>query len=480
MTDRQIIRPTYGQIPLGKQGENEVREVRFDLPANMRDCDWTLNHRRATDAAAYPVALDRIGDELAWTIRSGDVAIPGRGEAELTCVSSDGQILKSETYPTQVVKAVDVGGDVPEPITPYLVRLEQAAAAAEQQANEAQLSAEAASLSATSAAEKAEEAAKYAETAQHIEMDWNAAEGQPGHIKNRTHWAETVFDVVAGTAHEISTGSGGMLGGARQTDLSLALHAFTIAKEYRVSVNGVEHLLRFEAGEQDPRAETGWCYFGFNIDPFNAALKDSSVGAALYFVVGEDEADITPGATAEGELICAVPAGVEAPITIQIYDPQEVIHPLEAKYIPDSIPRQSDIPAGVFLADCELHWDEEDEADEAETCLFSTTFAEINAAIQRGEFVVARLKDGDETRYLPLAYSCVDFALFSQASGETIFEIFIDADGFSEIYDTAFLPEEDFCDFLDFGHLYLQSPNGTRFKITVDDSGTLSATEADQ
>lgn len=473
MTDRQIIRPKYGQIPLGKQGENEVREVRFDLPPNLRDCEWTLNHRRATDAAAYPVALDRVGDELVWTIRSGDVAIPGRGELELTCISSDGRILKSETYPTQVVKAVDVGGEAPEPITPYLARLAQAAASAEQQANEARLSADAAALNATTSAEKAAEAAKYAETAQHIEMDWNADDGQPGHIKNRTHWAKTVTDVIGGTG-EVYTTPNSALAYAYNADVILALHAYTIGQKYRVVVNGVEHLLQFEAGEQDPRRETGWCYFGFNIDPFNAELKDSSVGAALYFRVGVDEADITPGATAEGELICAVPAGVKAPVTVEVYDPQEVIHPLEEKYIPDSIPRQSDIPAGVFFADCERHYDEE---DWEETCLFSTTFAEINAAIQRGEFVVARLKTGDATDYFPLVGADRTYVTFSQLWNEEAITIKLGVNGFSDISYFTFIDEDYFYDIFEYEHLYLNSPNGTRFKITVDDSGTLSATE---
>lgn len=474
MTDRQIIRPKYGQIPLGKQGENEVREIRFDLPSNLRDCEWTLNHRRATDAAAYPVALDRVGDELVWTIRSGDVAIPGRGELELTCISSDGRILKSETYPTQVVKAVDVGGEAPEPITPYLARLAQAAASAEQQANEAQLSADAAAVNATTSAEKAVEAAKYAETAQHIEMDWNADDGQPGHIKNRTHWAETVFDVIGGTASEVSPVSGGGLSYARVTDLTFALHAYTIGQKYRVVVNGVEHLLQFEAGEQDPRRETGWCYFGFNIDPFNAVIRDSSVGAALFFMVGVDEADITPGAAAKGELICSVPVGVKAPVTVEVYDPQEVIHPLEEKYIPDSIPRQSNIPAGVFFADCEPCYDEE---NREETCLFSTTFAEINAAIQRGEFVVARLKTSESTDYLPLLVAGSTYVMFSQPRFTGSTTIVLDVDGFSKIVYTECLDEYDFEEFLEYEHLYLNSPNGTRFKITVDDSGTLSATE---
>lgn len=119
MINPRIIKITnQSAIVLGKQGENIVA-VHFPQPPELMDEEWVLNHRRATDALAYPVPLAKDGGDLVWAVTSGDTEIPGRGEAELVCRGKSGQVLKSRTYTTHVVPSVSAGGDVPDPVKPW-------------------------------------------------------------------------------------------------------------------------------------------------------------------------------------------------------------------------------------------------------------------------------------------------------------------------------------------------------------------------
>lgn len=119
ITIKQISITSQGIIPLGKQGEGEVLEILFPQDAALMEESWELNHRRATDKSAYPVPLEKRGNNLVWKVTRGDTEIPGRGEAELTCYGEDGQVLKSRTYGTSVAKSVTTGGEVPDPVRPW-------------------------------------------------------------------------------------------------------------------------------------------------------------------------------------------------------------------------------------------------------------------------------------------------------------------------------------------------------------------------
>lgn len=119
MKKRIVNADQHGTLLLGRQGENQVTEVVFSVPADLTDCEWQLNHRRATDSAAYPVPLQFRDGALVWVVTSGDTDIPGRGYAELTCYGSNGEILKSQLYATTVIKALTTGGTVPDPVQPW-------------------------------------------------------------------------------------------------------------------------------------------------------------------------------------------------------------------------------------------------------------------------------------------------------------------------------------------------------------------------
>lgn len=119
MTIKQITPTGNASIPIGKQGENNVREILFPQSSDLMACDWVLNHQRAMDKAAYPVPLKKRGNTLVWLVTSGDTAIPGNGLAELTCNGPDGQVLKSQTYSTVVLQSPAHGGEPPDPVKPW-------------------------------------------------------------------------------------------------------------------------------------------------------------------------------------------------------------------------------------------------------------------------------------------------------------------------------------------------------------------------
>lgn len=119
MKKRIVYADRCGTLLLGRQGENDVTEIVFSVPSDLADCEWLLNHQRATDSESYPIPLDERDGTLVWTVTSGDTDIAGRGCAELTCYGSNGEVLKSQLYATTVIKALSSGGEVPDPVQPW-------------------------------------------------------------------------------------------------------------------------------------------------------------------------------------------------------------------------------------------------------------------------------------------------------------------------------------------------------------------------
>ena len=91
-------------VMLGKAGENEAREIIFDI-GRLRDeygnGTCSLLHKRFGEDAAYPCTVTQSGDCLIWVITNADVAIPGLGQCELSyCV--DDTVAKSIIFTTYV------------------------------------------------------------------------------------------------------------------------------------------------------------------------------------------------------------------------------------------------------------------------------------------------------------------------------------------------------------------------------------------
>lgn len=102
-------------IPLGHRGENEAREVVFDLteyintygPGTAR-----LLHQRNGDPAPYIVPVVQEDDTLTWTVTDADTAAPGRGSAELQWMVNN-TLAKSDTWTTRTQTALDDGATAP-------------------------------------------------------------------------------------------------------------------------------------------------------------------------------------------------------------------------------------------------------------------------------------------------------------------------------------------------------------------------------
>lgn len=100
-------------LVLGRQGENEAREVVFPLAqyrAMYGAGTASLIAQRKGDEAPYPVTAKTLGDELVWTISDADVTVAGEGKCELQ-YRMDGVLAKSETYRTVVLRSLSGSQD---------------------------------------------------------------------------------------------------------------------------------------------------------------------------------------------------------------------------------------------------------------------------------------------------------------------------------------------------------------------------------
>lgn len=152
--------PNAGVIALGKQGEN--RAVRVTLP-NIRAGSGSilLLHQRSDDQKPYPVPVVEADGGIIWTVSSTDTAYPGRGQAELQWLGTDGAVVKSVTYQTNIIRALTAPGAVPdEPLKPYTQAVARDAQAAKDAAASATEAARSAGASATQAGLSADNAAK--------------------------------------------------------------------------------------------------------------------------------------------------------------------------------------------------------------------------------------------------------------------------------------------------------------------------------
>lgn len=107
-------KPRQG-IPLGHRGENEARQIIFDLtdyistygPGAAR-----LLHQRQDDPAPYIVPAVQDVDTLTWTVTDEDTAAPGTGSAELQWTVNN-VLAKSDIWRTKTMVALDDGATAP-------------------------------------------------------------------------------------------------------------------------------------------------------------------------------------------------------------------------------------------------------------------------------------------------------------------------------------------------------------------------------
>lgn len=106
---------TASILPLGKQGENLVRQIHFDLSrwiSNFGPGTVQLLHQRSGDETPYPVAVEQAGNLAVWTVTSADTSSAGTGRAELQYYVGDA-LAKSETWMTKVLPALGPASETP-------------------------------------------------------------------------------------------------------------------------------------------------------------------------------------------------------------------------------------------------------------------------------------------------------------------------------------------------------------------------------
>lgn len=131
MIEEQIV---LGQIYLGKQGENNIRIVKFREPTiwntTIGGGTCELLHTRCGDTVPYKVDLEYADDCLIWKVCTYDTACDGKGQCELRYVV-DGAVVRAETYTTTVLPISVIADEddvVPEEAMEWVDKVIEAAA----------------------------------------------------------------------------------------------------------------------------------------------------------------------------------------------------------------------------------------------------------------------------------------------------------------------------------------------------------------
>lgn len=141
-------------ILLGKQGENEAREIVFDLSwliETYGDGTAVLVHQRAKDAAPYICQTTQDGSELTWVVTNTDTAYDGWGQAELRWTVGS-TLAKTLIYKTMVARSITAGEVIPDPYESWYEQMMAQIGDNAEYAQQAQQAAETATTAASTAA----------------------------------------------------------------------------------------------------------------------------------------------------------------------------------------------------------------------------------------------------------------------------------------------------------------------------------------
>lgn len=131
--------PNAGAIRLGRQGENLATRVVIPLElVKQGNGSAVLIHQRSKDTMPYPVSIEVDCESVVWSVTSADTAYPGNGQAELRWVGTNGEVIKSKIFRTQVERSMGDEGEAPAPYESWVNDIAQTAKSAEDSANRAQ------------------------------------------------------------------------------------------------------------------------------------------------------------------------------------------------------------------------------------------------------------------------------------------------------------------------------------------------------
>lgn len=128
------------EIHLGRVGENMAVCVVLDVTdwrQTYGDGSVQLLHKRNGDQYPYPCAIEADGGRVCWPVTASDVAVAGKGWAELQYLVGE-VCVKSETFATRVERALgNAGPTPPEPHEGWVQQVLEAGAQVEASAEEA-------------------------------------------------------------------------------------------------------------------------------------------------------------------------------------------------------------------------------------------------------------------------------------------------------------------------------------------------------
>ena len=164
-------------LPLGRQGEHGVRQVRFDLSyliETFGEGTAILVHQRSQDLAPYIVPAVQDGDRLEWTVTDADTAYKGFGKAEIRWTVGD-DLAKTVTYKTSVQRSLTEQTEIPEPLESWYDQMLEQIGNSQEYAQQAAQSAETAQQAASDAAEETADAIR-TEMSGYADSAWQSAE----------------------------------------------------------------------------------------------------------------------------------------------------------------------------------------------------------------------------------------------------------------------------------------------------------------
>lgn len=128
-------------LMLGRRGENEARQIVFDLTAWQElygEGVAQLIHQRAGDDIPYPIVVSKDNNAAIWILTDTDTAVEGEGKAELQYLVGD-QLAKSCTWQTFTDAALgDPTTEAPEPEKAWVDQVLAAGTTAQQAAQRAE------------------------------------------------------------------------------------------------------------------------------------------------------------------------------------------------------------------------------------------------------------------------------------------------------------------------------------------------------
>ena len=182
-----IIRPG-DTINLGRQGENDVQQVQFDVTGwaeTYGSGTYSLRLLRPGESVPYEAIVTPAGELVLWNVTDTDTALSGMGEAQLV-LTVGSAVAKTQIYHTMITPSIGADPEPPSQEQAWFDQLkgfadsaEESATAAGTSASDAEASAQAAAASEGRAARSASAAEVSASEAAQAAQDVQLYKGAP-------------------------------------------------------------------------------------------------------------------------------------------------------------------------------------------------------------------------------------------------------------------------------------------------------------